>query len=667
MLVGCGHSVEHVDYSADLDVLEIGEQTLDYVATLDESVEAGDAPHPRLCTYTSDCKKGDLCLAGTCSLSPCLTGIDAFCYRGMLAECIDEGSTPQLHACPAGEVCEQGSCVPNRASVYIWVGGRESRFRADATFLSSAYKSSKLIESRPECALALAITDGTTSGAPCECALEGSTSLDFGWSYTEATKFALQSVLQSLEPERYNFALAGLPQVESASISHQCTSPDENFNRLLDLHPECGSCRAPDSCETGKYYYRCPTDMSMDWLESYWNSAGFVLGPCGFPSELVTDPPCLPPTRECTLPDSESTYCSWPLLPDLDSGSFSGFLDAFSRYLHVPLTRNGESLMRWIDGQEVASSTLYPCEEDGNCGQGVCLDSRCHIHDNPELAPPEVDSWSKDPYALWGFALYATKFGSAEGMKCGPTSPCPGVGYECGVDGRCHDDARRCRRHHMVVFSSFSGRQTPSFEYGAPPLISLTGLARWLDIGLICRSDQDCKYPSTCVFTDPFAKRVTASTGIRSGLCSDSSRDPLWMKDSSSTCSTEERAAGCGDVRWETIYQDSHDTLGGRLPALARPADPAGNPVAITTHVVAFEQEYNPVVTRKFLGYSGFLGVGIAINGGGVWAIPGWSESWKTFDGRSWDDQATNLAMAINKDRNSFKCGLDDLDERDLP
>ncbi|AHH01688.1 hypothetical protein pv_121 [Pithovirus sibericum] len=61
------------------------------------------------CTLNTDCGSGQLCINGVCSEcvsgSDCATGV---CTNGFCSVCTSDSS------CPSGQVCSEGSCVPNQ-------------------------------------------------------------------------------------------------------------------------------------------------------------------------------------------------------------------------------------------------------------------------------------------------------------------------------------------------------------------------------------------------------------------------------------------------------------------------------------------------------------------------------------------------------------------------
>lgn len=618
------------------------------------------------CEFTSDCADNGICDSGICRPSPCFEGASTFCYRGLRATCHQSGGSFSLESCGPGRVCLGDGCVDRADNVFIWVGGTGNTMAAPG-FLEQAQTSFRELSSRDECKIAPGLYSGENDGLPCECLRASGTDDHFGNNYGVLARYIARSLLTRLgDSHHLLYTLASPPQRESPTDPFTCLFPDERYTQLVAEHPECAVCREPDSCASGRYYFACPWSIKATSLEEYWSKHPVLVGGCGYPSEASDGVPCLPPRSTCAAAGIPTDSCSWPMLPSVgrtDHDLLRVSFEALVREAFVPKS----VVDKWFNEKETILPGQGAC--GGNaCSGSSCTDQPCYVHLDPEIYPPKVDYWSSAPTYLWALANLIGRGGTADYQPCIVDSDCGNPNFQCGRDGRCHDDARHCRRNHLVIVDPLSGTMSPSYptERGRGDF-SLAGLARWMSVGLTCTADRDCAEPANCRFDFPLAQDVTRALGRRTGLCSDSGRDPDWITKDPSKCGQAERAAGCGDPFITRALQDAFAYLFFQLPATPFLTDASGQRIKVTTHVVNIEDWIYPLGESYFSGLTSYVARAIATNGGGQWAVPGWSASWRRSEPMEWSEQLNRLATAVIRDSEATLCDISSLDSRDMP
>jgi hypothetical protein len=158
---------------------------------------------------------------------------------------------------------------------------------------------------------------------------------------------------------------------------------------------------------------------------------------------------------------------------------------------------DAREVMRWVDEVEETEATGGKCGMDSDCPGGFCREGHCLRHTNPELPFWPVEG----ARPLSWFAYLASGIaGTSEGDPCGTDVDCRISEFRCGGDGRCHDEARHCRRRHVVLLSTF----TPAYPDWASPCLWQQDVdssiwTHWLRWGCGCRGSSNCAAGATCI------------------------------------------------------------------------------------------------------------------------------------------------------------------------
>jgi len=633
----CGRQQIHIeDIVNDSAEDSVGDISTDQVVF--DNPELIDVPS--VCRFSNECPEPYLCLSGQCEKITCEEP-KKFCYRGLIATCNGDGTKVHLESCPEGEVCgKDGVCMPNHLNLYFWVDGPDDkgdRVWADIEFLFDLQNSTESVLGRPECSKTLELFDGTFEG---ECGCPGLSGwFEYSRNYGAAIRFLLREALSGLaQDDRISYLLAHNGQAETEPAD-TCMSTDWDYNIMIGLHPECSACLSPPSCIFGEYYWGCSVDRySVPILDAYWNKNQRKIDVFRF----------LPLTTE--------------EIPGLNEW-------VAENMIAVPLTTDSAQLYLWLDEKEEIGKTGETCSSDFDCSVGFCKDDACYTHTNPELAPVRTKAMTTVPInSPWALSHYISRAGRPEGWPCMDDDDCPNPTFTCGPDRTCHDEARYCRRHHLVIASPFMGMMNPisgNFRMTNSAL-SILDLTRWLSIGLVCHSDEDCSPSAYC---SP-SEQMTTHLGVETGFCSTSSRDPSWATISTGMCSQTELEEGCGNSFVKETYETIAFVLGqNRMPASSRPVDSMGVPMTIVTSTIGFEHIFPSLPGVPTFNYlTSFVAIATAISGGGTYLVPAASDSFALAGyAAPWKSQVESLVDFLETDLNTSRCEQSSLPPADVP
>lgn len=216
------------------------------------------------------------------------------------------------------------------------------------------------------------------------------------------------------------------------------------------------------------------------------------------------------------------------------------------------------ALGSWFDFTEELASTGAACGSNDQCGGDPCIDGTCHEYTDPELAGIGLTPLGK---SLFYAGEYLRHFVVVEGRSCGTDGDCGAASYTC-VEGKCHDPFRQCRPTVVIAFTDgdeTEHRYTDDFFH---PRVQ----AKRLHYGLGCEFDADCNDGATCV--DYSCRPPSGAVDEAQNVC-DANDVP---------CSEDGDCDGfaCKPAKLTFADPAGEDRL----------TDAAGNPVAVTVHVV---------------------------------------------------------------------------------
>ncbi len=508
------------------------------------------------------------------------------CVKGWRRKCSDVGEWAAA-PCPAGEVCERGACAPNVAYVTIVVDNI-ARARDVASALTDP-------------ALAQAADAASCASNDACCADLDSRGLAGTLAPARLAKYWVRRLATDLGTSGVRFTLLHPPAVESGDPRTPCD-------------PSAGSL-APESC-AGRYYTiedeaRATVEMGaalgVDYatLDPGWGSPWF-------PARIPTGGPALDAARTLV-----------------------------TRMMSAGPSADTSEILGWVDEVEQTEATGAQCLIDADCPGGFCREGLCLRHVNPELPFWPVDG--RRPLSWFAYLALGVA-GTAEGDGCGTDADCRIREYRCGPDGKCHDEARHCRRRHVVLLSTF----TPSFPGWAPDCLWPEDVdpslwSHWLRWGCGCRSPSNCAAGAAC---------------IDSGTCNYSEQSGGYDCWKFNECMPSDLDAvlksGPPYAPYGDLYSSFHAACTG-FPTMS-PLDRNEEVIRATVHSIV---TYQPDLPHAADGLA--TAAGAAIIGGGTFVTPcrpGTAAGW-TGGVRSCDFVAQYQALldAIRKDLADSVCG----------
>jgi hypothetical protein len=508
----------------------------------------------------------------------------------------------QPNPCPPGQLCVNGECSRTTTAIYLVVDNAFGT--GNGTVAGDLY-----CESRAEAAAAgSACAALKPTSEYCDCTSDLSlSSCDVDFDYPMILNHQVHAILKALEQlSDAHIVLLHAPSRTVDNPPASLGSPEKTICSFGWYRPVFTP-QLPGECH-GPLEWGCARAFG-----------DLVLQMCDAGHCSCSDGPVLNPTE--------------PLLEELFRYSVVGYPEPWS----VPMSE----LLTWVDGKEELVQTADLCQEDVDCGTGMCKEGACLRHANPELRvlSRSVSYPSPSP-ALYLAAQFIRLHGNTDGQACKSQADCGLLGALCGADGLCHDDAAACRRHVVIYVS-------PPHSAGAPMEINV---ARWMNTGLACSSDADCFGGSTCKSVS-VAESSCAHPPVPEAVC----QAPAPPKVSS----------------WYANQAYSKLLKGGYEPY---PSDPYLGPHGfprVTTHVVVSAAPHLHAGAPEVMVAEYLLPVlAVAIAGGGRVVLPldysigfqAWmkDECIGPFVG-PWKQQLDDLIDAIRKDGEEHVCSPDEV------
>ncbi len=507
------------------------------------------------------------------------------CAGGVRRRCSKDGEW-MPDPCPAGEVCEGGVCTPNLAFIYIVVDN------IAPTHDAGSVTDPALVES--------ANVDSCALNADC-CSDLNQTGLSSSLGTERLAKYWVRRLVGDLRSERVRFALLHPPAIESGDPRNPCalTAP-------LSTPASCG----------GQFYQIYDEGTATDAM-------GNALGVDYSKGSTAWRSPWYP----AKLPTEGQT------------------LDAARSFLRGVVAAgpaaDADEVLRWVDEVEETRATTVGCGSDPDCPDGFCRAGTCWRHTNPELPFWPVDGFRPLPwlaYVAMGIA------GTAENVGCSTDADCRIPGFKCLADGRCHDEARYCRRRHVVLLSTFLP-PVPDWAQGWCDWrqdVDPSLWTHWLRWGCGCRGDSGCATGATC---------------IESGSCKPEEGSPDYDCWKFNECMPVELqavlAAGPPYEPYGDLYAAFHAVCTA-FPTMA-PLDRNGDVIRAKVHTIV---TYQPDILHAADGLASAAGA--AIIGDGVFVTPcrpgssgAWTGGVRPCD---YESQYQALLESIKGDLHGFVC-----------
>lgn len=290
-----------------------------------------------------------------------------------------------------------------------------------------------------------------------------------------------------------------------------------------------------------------------------------------------------------------------------------------------------ERVLAWVNEREAMVLTGEVCRETDICSSGWCAGGRCLTHSDPEVVATQLGAMLDEradafPYLV---ANYVQTVLDPEGRSCSSDTDCGVPTYRC-VNRTCHDEARLCRRRHVIWISNFVERPDPHFK----PLTWANDMRH----GGPCRSDTDCRNGAVCwQGTDELCKWKEY------GFCVD-------------RCVVE--SDGCESLVDEALFLLSCDYHGW-----PESPDAEGVRVDAMSHSVLVTSPPAWICGRDCSLPVPLLARATALAGGGVSVVPcppagtiGWYEGSEYYGNCDWQSQIDDLESFIRSDVESHIC-----------
>lgn len=375
------------------------------------------------------------------------------CKHGVVATCNPVGSGFSYSACPPGEFCERdGACTANRAYLYVLHPNYRSVPNPAPSAAARAAGEQRAAREPTHSPMYEAVIADVTQTPGTECQTE-----NLGEAIlTEelVSRFLLKRLFLRLKEygERTHVALFKAPAVEA--------SWPETATDVL-------------ACAPVRSGYACRRDD------------GLLSVSCAMSGETYPEPTFFGPP--------------WETPGDADGW----FLTNVNEILLFPLTVASDPALEdrwrpWVDYVQEWASLGVDCESQSDCLEGACVAGTCSTHTNPELVAPLWDGWG-GTYGVELFRVgeYIRHVVRVEGKPCATDGDCGNSDYRC-VHEACHDEARSCRVHRVVVL--FSGGEWLPYGQGW----HIAEQAYRLHYGSQCENDSDCFNGAKCTAGSPF-------------------------------------------------------------------------------------------------------------------------------------------------------------------
>lgn len=441
--------------------------SIDKEGIISEEVEETDVETETLiieCNENKKCPDGTICIDSVCKEKICKTS-EVECYMGLKKVCDETGTEIILQSCPAGEVCKGNKCVKNKGYVYIVVGNNSYTY--PPCYMVWGFQSCKtypcycFFPKEPSCSTPFEISTEIYNEFK---ELNPECKDHYGCvnpEYESCVKIHMPIVIVKYWIRRVIEALGNIESIRVAML-HEPQEEGISFNTKSE-------CKNYLKCQNG--YYKCPNDLGT---------------PCTLPSfiEFLTE-------------NEKYKYCyaknlcitmfnDLPNVPDDEEGFF---LKNLHMILSGHVGSKKDDLLKWVDGKEELIETGEDCSSDNDCKKGFCLENKCKTHSNPEIVAREATDYMSETPIIFYASQYIRLFGREEGKKCKTDNDCINPDYIC-ERGRCTDEARFCRKHHIVFLENPINSPLLGFEYSK--------YTHWMRYGWFCIDDKQCFGGAKC-------------------------------------------------------------------------------------------------------------------------------------------------------------------------
>ncbi len=249
------------------------------------------------------------------------------------------------------------------------------------------------------------------------------------------------------------------------------------------------------------------------------------------------------------------------------------FVDHLDQIIAVPFGPERalprEALARWVDFAEAVTPAGGACGDDADCSPGPCVDGVCQRVSDPEL---RGNGFTPLGVSLFYAGAYLRQTALVEGRACAADAECGSPHHTC-VDGRCHDPLATCRPNVIVVFTDGGETDAREVDDFFHPRVQ----AKRLRYGLGCADDADCTGGATC--EAGVCRPPAGAIDEAARVCAVFGTACVGDADCADPCGAGAQGCGnrCGPMRVDTVDEVADNQ---------RVRDAAGNPIAITVHVV---------------------------------------------------------------------------------